>query len=177
MSTKANSISTTAGNRPDARPTWVILPYDYGLADGLSQNETNSGYSPNSGQSNPRNPNCQQVIPGENVQSPPFIPGRSRRQQRYVPTQGQGSSPNYRASHILRMGSYPPYHSPLHSIFVKWGLKFDGTNQSMSVQEFIIRPEHFLTNFQQLLEKLALDWYWSIERPIISNHGTNYSTR
>lgn len=54
----------------------------------------------------------------------------------------------------------------------KWGVKFDGTDKSMNVQEFIFRvgelkrdyncPEdEFVTKFHQLLERPALDWYWN----------------
>lgn len=54
----------------------------------------------------------------------------------------------------------------------RWGLKFDGLEKSMNVQEFIFRagelkrdyncPEQeFVTNFHQLLEKPALDWFWN----------------
>lgn len=54
----------------------------------------------------------------------------------------------------------------------KWGIKFDGTNRTMNVQEFIFRAnalrrdyecseEEFVTKFHQLLDKPALDWYWN----------------
>ncbi|XP_061396726.1 uncharacterized protein LOC133332344 [Musca vetustissima] len=54
----------------------------------------------------------------------------------------------------------------------KWGVSFDGTDKTMSVQEFIFRvgelkkdyncpDEVLITKFHQLLEKPALDWYWN----------------
>ncbi|XP_058976808.1 uncharacterized protein LOC131801840 [Musca domestica] len=54
----------------------------------------------------------------------------------------------------------------------KWGVSFDGTDKTMSVQEFIFRvgelkkdyncpDEILITKFHQLLEKPALDWYWN----------------
>uniref|UniRef100_T1PLK3 Retrotransposon gag protein n=1 Tax=Musca domestica TaxID=7370 RepID=T1PLK3_MUSDO len=54
----------------------------------------------------------------------------------------------------------------------KWGVSFDGTDRTMSVQEFIFRvgelkkdyncpDEVLITKFHQLLEKPALDWYWN----------------
>lgn len=54
----------------------------------------------------------------------------------------------------------------------KWGIRFDGTEKTVNVQEFIFRvgqlkrdfncPEdEFLTKFHQLLDKPALDWYWN----------------
>ncbi|XP_058986208.1 uncharacterized protein LOC131806262 [Musca domestica] len=54
----------------------------------------------------------------------------------------------------------------------KWGVRFDGTDKTMNVQEFIFREgalmkdyncpeEEFVTKFHQLLDPPALDWYWN----------------
>lgn len=60
---------------------------------------------------------------------------------------------------------------PLSRKLEKWNLRFDGTNRTMNVQEFIFRvgvlkqdynctDEEILRDFHILLEGPARDWYW-----------------
>ncbi|XP_065364507.1 uncharacterized protein LOC135957649 [Calliphora vicina] len=62
----------------------------------------------------------------------------------------------------------------------KWGVKFDGTNKTMNVQEFIFRvgalrrdyscsDDEILRTFHLLLEGPALDWYWDYRKMVHIN--------
>ncbi|XP_065358730.1 uncharacterized protein LOC135952646 [Calliphora vicina] len=77
--------------------------------------------------------------------------------------------------------SMPRRQEPLDKFkLAKWGVKFDGTNKTINVQEFIFRvgalrrdysctDNELLRSFHILLEGPALDWYWDYRKIVHIN--------